>query len=324
MGSAWYVVSLAVHRLRRRDGGAVAAALGIAAAAAVLAGILVGGTVAKDRSVAQDVERLPAAPRAVRASWFGVPAGAEEAWPTLDRQARAALAPLPAGDPVSIALVRESTIGGVFVGLAAVDGLAPHVLLHTGRLPRACRPSHCEVLRLRGKGRLPNVPGLRIVQVGTASLRSRQLFGDFLSPADNALEDAELAPRSPGRRAITCRRPGRSSSPRASPVSSRLPLSQARTAATAGCSLCRPARPACGRSMTSSATPTARGRRSRRARRPGPSRCRRRSWALPSRTRRWRAGVSSWSAARRPRSWSRSPCSLRAPCGVTWRPPGGA
>jgi hypothetical protein len=50
------------------------------------------------------------------------------------------------------------------------------------------------VLRLRGEGRLPDVPGLRIVQVGTASLRSRQLFGDFLPPTDNALEDAELAP----------------------------------------------------------------------------------------------------------------------------------
>ena len=194
MGGAWYVVLLALHRLRRRDGGALAAALGIAAAAAVLAGILVGGTVAKDRSVAQDVERLPAASRSVRASWFGVPAGAEEAWPTLDRQARAALAPLPAGEPISIALVRESTIGGVFVGLAAVDGLEPHVLLRTGRLPRPCRPSRCEVLRLRGSGRLPDVPGLRVVQVGTGTLRSRQLFGDFLSPTDNALEDAELAP----------------------------------------------------------------------------------------------------------------------------------
>ena len=194
MRSAWYVVSLALHRLRRRDGGALTAALGIAAASGVLAGILVGGTVAKDRSVAQDVERLPASSRAVRASWFGVPAGAVEGWSKLDRQARAALAPLPAGKPVSIALFRESTIGGVFVGLAAVDGLAPHVLLRTGRLPRACRPSHCEVLRLRGTGRLPDVPGLEVVQVGTGSLRSRQLFGDFLSPTDNALEDAEVAP----------------------------------------------------------------------------------------------------------------------------------
>ena len=194
MRSARYVVSLAIRRLRRRDGGALPAALGIAAAGAVLAGILVGATVAKDRSVAQDVERLPAASRAVRASWFGVPAGREEAWPTLDRQARRALAPLPAGAPAPIVLVRESTIGGAFVGLAAVDGLAPHVVLRSGRLPRACTPERCEVLRLRGVGRLPDVPGLRVVQVGTASLRSRQLFGDFLAPTDNALADAQLAP----------------------------------------------------------------------------------------------------------------------------------
>jgi hypothetical protein len=192
--SASYVVTLAARRLRRRDGGALGAAAGIAAAAAVLAGILVGGTVAKDRSVAQDVERLPAASRAVRASWFGVPAGRDEAWPTLDREARAALAPLPAGDAVPIALVRESTIGGVFVGLAAVDGLAPYVMLRSGRMPHACTPARCDVLRLRGEGRLPDVPGLRVVQVGTGTLRSRQLFGDFLAPTDNALADAEVAP----------------------------------------------------------------------------------------------------------------------------------
>ncbi len=194
MRSAAYVVGLALRRLRRRESGAVGAALGIAAAAAVLAGILVGATVAKDRSVAQDVERLPAASRAVRASWFGVPAGRDESWPVLDRQARAALAPLPAGAPVAIVLVREATLGGAFVGLAAVDGLAPNVLLRSGRLPRACTPERCEVLRLRGVGKLPDVRGLHVVQVGTATLRSRQLFGDFLAPTDNALADAELAP----------------------------------------------------------------------------------------------------------------------------------
>ena len=194
MRSASYVVTLALRRVRRRDGGALAAALGIAAAGAVLAGILVGATVAKDRSVAQDVDRLPSAARAVRASWFGVPSGTDEAWTTLDRQARAALSRLPAGDPTPIAIVRESTIGGAYVALAAVDGLAPHVLLRRGRLPRACTPERCEVLRLRGKGRLPDVPGLRVVQVGTAALRSRQLFGDFISPTDNALADAQLAP----------------------------------------------------------------------------------------------------------------------------------
>jgi hypothetical protein len=194
MRSAAFVVLLGLRRLRRRDGGALVAALGIAAAAAVLAGILVGATVAKDRSVSHDVERLPAAARSVRASWFGVPAGTPESWSRLDSKARGALARLRTGEPTSIALVRESTIGGVFVGIAAVDGLAPHVLLRSGRLPRSCRPERCEVLRLRGVGRLPDVPGLRVVQVGTGTLRSRQLFGDFLTPTDNALADAELAP----------------------------------------------------------------------------------------------------------------------------------
>jgi hypothetical protein len=130
----------------------------------------------------------------VRAVWFGVPAGPEDDWRGLDRAARQALAPLPVGDPTSIVLVREGTVGGAFVGLAAVDGLAPYVLLRSGRLPHACRPVRCEVLRLRGAGRLPDVPGLRVVQVGTAVLRSRQLFGDFLTPSDNALADAQVAP----------------------------------------------------------------------------------------------------------------------------------
>ncbi|HEX5582557.1 FtsX-like permease family protein [Gaiella sp.] len=194
MRGAGYVLGLSLHRLRRRESGALVAALGITAAAAVLALILAGTTVAKDRALAQDVDRLPAPSRAVRAVWFGVPAGPEDGWPGLDHRARAALAPLPAGDPTSIVLVREGTVGGRFVGLAAVDGLAPYVELRSGRLPKRCTRTRCEVLRLRGKGRLPDVPGLRVVQVGTAVLRSQQLFGDFLTPSDNALADAEVAP----------------------------------------------------------------------------------------------------------------------------------
>ena len=194
MSGSRYVVGIALRRLGRRGGGAIGAAFGIAAAAAVLAGIMAGGTIAEDRSVAQDVERLRADTRAVRATWFGVPVGDEERWATLDRAARDELAALPVPTPTRIALARESTIGGVFVGLAAVDGLEPHVLLRSGRLPTRCRPARCEVLRLRGTGPLPDVPGLRVVEIGTATLRSRQLFGDFLAPTDNALADAELAP----------------------------------------------------------------------------------------------------------------------------------
>ena len=50
MSGAGYVLGLAGKRLRRRDGGALVAALGITAASAVLALILAGTTVAKDRA----------------------------------------------------------------------------------------------------------------------------------------------------------------------------------------------------------------------------------------------------------------------------------
>ncbi len=194
MRSARYVTWLAWRRVRRRGSGALVAALGLAVAAAVLAGVLAGVTVAADRATAQAVERIPASSRSVRAVWFGVPAGVDEAYAVLDLSVREALARLPLGEPTPLALVRESTVAERFVGLAAVEGLAPHVLLRSGRLPRRCTAARCEVLRLRGKGTLPDAPGLRLVEVGTGRLRSRQLFGDFLEPTDNATADAELAP----------------------------------------------------------------------------------------------------------------------------------
>jgi hypothetical protein len=192
--SAGYVVWLAWRRLRRRGSGALVAALGLTVAAAVLAGVLAGVTIAADRATAQAVERIPASARAVRAVWFGVPAGPDEAHGMLDRSVHRALPDIGLGEPTPLLLIRESTVAGRFVGLAAVDGLAEHVTLRSGRLPRRCTAERCEVLRLRGTGSLPNAPGLRLVQVGTATLNSRQLFGDFLEPTDNATADAEIAP----------------------------------------------------------------------------------------------------------------------------------
>ena len=46
----------------------------------------------------------------------------------------------------------------------------------------------------RGSGRLPQLDGLRLVEVGEAVLEDRVLFGDFLAPTDNALENAEVSP----------------------------------------------------------------------------------------------------------------------------------
>lgn len=83
----------------------------------------------------------------------------------------------------------------MFAGLAGAEGLGRWVELRSGRLPRACRPARCEVLRLRGRpGRLPSLADVALVEVGEASLRSRILFGDFLAPTDNALARAAESP----------------------------------------------------------------------------------------------------------------------------------
>ncbi len=160
----------------------------------MLVGVLAGTEIAQDRSVAQAVERIPAASRSVRAVWFGAPVGAQQAYAAIDDTVRAKTVGLDLPAPTPIVLFRESTVAGRFVSLAGVDGLARYVRLTGGRLPRRCSAERCEVLRLRGSGTLPDAPGLRLVQVGTAALRSGQLFGDFLAPTDNALDDRELAP----------------------------------------------------------------------------------------------------------------------------------
>ncbi len=188
-----YPLRLARLRLARRATTALLAGAGVAAGAAMLATVLAGAVVARDESVGRAVEEIPAAQRSVRAGWFGVPAQAED-YGALDRTARRALAGVVPARPASFVLFRESTIAGRYVGLGAVDGLAEWVSLRSGRLPRACEPARCEVVRLRGAGRIPDVPGLRLVEVGTATVTSPVLFGDFIAPTENELSRAATSP----------------------------------------------------------------------------------------------------------------------------------
>jgi hypothetical protein len=188
-----YPLRLARARLARRGAPTLLAAAGVAAGAAMLATVLAGTVAARDESVGRAVEEIPAAQRAVRAVWFGIPA-LDEDHATLDRQARAALAGVVPAEPASFVLFRESTIAGTYLGLGAVDGLRDWVTLRSGRLPETCVPERCEVVRLHGRGSLPNAPGLRLVQVGTAVVKTPVLFGDFVAPAENERSRATLSP----------------------------------------------------------------------------------------------------------------------------------
>jgi hypothetical protein len=73
-----------------------------------------------------------------------------------------------------------------------VDRLDRWVTLRSA--PRTCEPERCEVVRLRGRGTIPNVEGLRLVEVGTAVLTSPVLFGDFIVPTENERSRAALSP----------------------------------------------------------------------------------------------------------------------------------
>ena len=52
-----------------------------------------------------------------------------------------------------------------------------------GPASSACRPSHCEVLRLEGKGPIPSTPHLRLIDVGRAVLKPDTPFAPFVLPA---------------------------------------------------------------------------------------------------------------------------------------------
>jgi hypothetical protein len=192
--AAAYTLRLVAARLARGQGALALVVVGLAAGAAVLLGGRAGALEAQDRAVGQAVERIDEGSRSVRAVWFGLPGQSDEPQPRLERRARQALARLGVPRPTSVVLFRETSVEGTFAGLGGVEGLGRWVTLRDGRLPRACRPERCEVLRLRGEGRLPAPDGLRLVEVGEAVLRDRVLFGDFLAPTDNALEAAEVSP----------------------------------------------------------------------------------------------------------------------------------
>lgn len=177
---ALYPFRLALVRLRRRGERVVLVALGVGAAAGLLAAVLAGSLVARDQSLARATAALPQSDRTVRLTWGGIASGAGNDPAAIDRFARNAVTPL-AGRPVRAMLFRESLAQGHLFDLGAIDGLQRFVRLSSGRLPAPCRPSRCEVLQLGGTGPMPRIQGLRLVRVGHAALNSAVPLGDLIT-----------------------------------------------------------------------------------------------------------------------------------------------
>ncbi|MDX6486672.1 MAG: hypothetical protein QOF43_1825 [Gaiellaceae bacterium] len=156
-------VRYALLRLRAQGPRTALVALGIAVGAAVLAMTAVGSEAVQDRAVQRALAALQPSDRAVQAVWSGVPAQSTLTFPQLDRIARGAVTPVLGQPPFGVAVFRQATWGGAFVNLGAVDGLARWLDLRSGRLPKACTPSDCELVQIGGAPAAPKLSFLHVV-----------------------------------------------------------------------------------------------------------------------------------------------------------------
>jgi hypothetical protein len=173
-------VLVALRRVRAQPTRGALVVVGVAAALATLVAVLGGSLAARDRALQRAVAALPAAERSLRVDAFGLPPGARYA--TADRAVRAALVPLSTRTLLRGEFLRRLRVGASYVQLGSVDRLGSTFTLRSGRLPRSCTPSRCEVLEL-GSGRVREwtAPGLRFVRVGVAGLAGETAFGDSVT-----------------------------------------------------------------------------------------------------------------------------------------------
>jgi hypothetical protein len=153
-------------------------ALGIVAGAAVLAAVLGGRLVMQDRALQLAVGQLQPGDRTVQVVW----SGATTSFGQLDPHVTPKVEALTGETPVAAMLFREASIQQRLVNVRAADDLNQWVILDSGRLPKPCVPSHCEVLRLKGTGPIPATKDLNLIEVGRARLKPDAPFGPFVLP----------------------------------------------------------------------------------------------------------------------------------------------
>ncbi|HYW29366.1 MAG TPA: hypothetical protein VE824_06140, partial [Gaiellales bacterium] len=171
-------LAVAAARVRRRPFRGILAALGIAAATATLAATMAGGRVSSELTVQRALARVPVGQRALRVIWSGPPSRPYRA---IDRPARRQLATLAHGPAVATVLYRETRFDrGRIAAVAGLDDLGRYVRLTSGRLPRSCTPTRCEVVQVAGAP-LASVTtgGAQLVRVGEGRLTSGLPFGSL-------------------------------------------------------------------------------------------------------------------------------------------------
>jgi hypothetical protein len=205
-------IRYALLRLRRHVPRTALVAVGIAVGAAVLAMTAVGSASVQDRAVQRALAQLAPSDRAIQAVWSGVPAQSSLSYRQLDELARRTVTPLLGQPPFAVAVFRQATWGGAFVNLGAVDGLRKWITLRSGRLPRTCTPTDCELIQIGGAPAQPKLPFLHTVgrasfvpgaplqaYFGSGGKRPPILLADGVLPFQRApLPDAPLIARTYG------------------------------------------------------------------------------------------------------------------------------
>jgi hypothetical protein len=174
-----YPLGLVAGRLRGGGSRLALIALGVIAGAAVLAAVLAGRLVMQDRALAQATAQLSPGDRQVQVTW----SGATNDFVRLNKFVVPTVRSLTGDRPAAAMLFREASIQRRLVNLRAGDDLGRWVNLVSGRLPNVCVPSHCEVLRLEGRGPIPSTKVLRLIEVGSATLKPGAPFAPFVLPA---------------------------------------------------------------------------------------------------------------------------------------------
>jgi hypothetical protein len=174
-----YPLGLVAARLRGGGSRLALVALGVIAGAAVLAAVLAGRLVMQDRALAQATAQLAPGDRQVQVTW----SGATNDFVRLDKFVAPTIRSLTGNRPATAMLFREASIQRRLVNLRAADDLGRWVNLVSGRVPKVCVPSHCEVLRLEGRGPIPSTKVLHLIEVGRAVLKPGTPFAPFVLPA---------------------------------------------------------------------------------------------------------------------------------------------
>jgi hypothetical protein len=170
-----FAIRLVATRLANQRATAAIVATGIALAAAAFAATLGGSVVAQDRKLAQVLAALPVTDRTVQATHYGVvPEGTS--YEALDESAHEAVASLTGRQPIRVVQFRVLRLGADRAVLAAADDVRGLVRLESGRRPRSCSPTRCEVVVVAGRGRVTDV-GAPFAVVGRGRLASALPFG---------------------------------------------------------------------------------------------------------------------------------------------------